>query len=81
MILQNIFRIDVSKKCAVAQNGREAVNIVDDDITENGICTYSIILMDCQMPIMDGYTASIKIREMSSHLEVAPLILACTGKS
>jgi two-component system, sensor histidine kinase len=40
----------------VAQNGREALNL-----WENG--AYDLILMDCQMPIMSGFEATVAIRE------------------
>ncbi|MEE9171246.1 MAG: ATP-binding protein [bacterium] len=42
----------------VAQNGEEALARLDAEIFDG-------VLMDCQMPIMDGYTASRLIREQT----------------
>jgi CheY-like chemotaxis protein len=37
-------------------NGKEAVEIIQRDVLENNNnCSYGLILMDCNMPIMDGY--------------------------
>ena len=49
-----------------AENGQEAVDIV---------CTQSfkLILMDCQMPVMDGFDATRKIREMEDQTHI-PII-------
>lgn len=39
----------------VARHGEEALKLLEDN-------SYAAILMDCQMPIMDGYTTTRKIR-------------------
>ena len=41
----------------LANNGQEALDILVGDAAFNGI------LMDCQMPVMDGYTATREIRK------------------
>ena len=63
-------------------NGKEAVKAIERNIEANcGMgCSYDLILMDCNMPVMDGYTASLKIREMIHELGLEqPIISAVTG--
>jgi signal transduction histidine kinase/CheY-like chemotaxis protein len=50
----------------VANNGLIAVNMVKEN-------DYDIILMDIQMPIMDGYTATKEIRKFNKNIPVLAL--------
>jgi len=46
----------------VANNGRQALDLYDNN-------QYQLILMDCEMPIMDGYSATRHIRSRESKLQ------------
>jgi len=61
MLERRGFRVDV------ASNGREAV-----DLHRRG--HYDLILMDCQMPELDGYAATAEIRRAESPPNRTPII-------
>ncbi len=64
--------------CSVdlAENGQEALDILE----KNGQ-KYDIILMDCMMPIMDGYQATQAIREREQGTGIHKLIIAMTASA
>jgi two-component system, sensor histidine kinase and response regulator len=62
--------------CVLAENGEVALRRVTSQ-------SFDVVLMDCHMPIMDGYEATGKIREFyAHHPELAsPRIIALTANA
>ncbi len=60
-----------------AANGREAVEM----FRQSPPGEYDIILMDMQMPIMDGCTASMEIRKLDRPDAKTVVIFACTANT
>ena len=60
----------------IAANGREAV-------TKYKSGKYDLILMDCQMPLLDGYAATRRIREIEvkSNIHRTPIVALTAGLS
>ena len=48
----------------VADNGKEAFEKYVENFKDGKI---KLILMDCEMPVLDGYEASKKIREIENN--------------
>ncbi len=57
---------NIGVSTSVVQNGLEAINRLNEE-------EFDAVLMDCQMPVMDGYTATKKIRE-DKRFEKLPII-------
>ena len=50
--------------CEEAVDGQQAVDKVKSDLVQNGMCSYTHIFIDQNMPIKDGLTATREIREL-----------------
>jgi len=64
----------IVKNIEVANNGKEALD-------KFGTSKYDIILMDIQMPIMNGYVTTKKIREIESSTNSHTPIIAITANA
>ena len=64
VLIQSYLHVDPDLICDFAMNGKEALNKVIQNTkdNENNHTSYKLILMDCNMPLMDGMETSFKIR-------------------
>ena len=53
----------------IAENGEEAVKLIRDQNKK-----YDLILMDLEMPIMNGYEAAVEIRKIENKSEQTPIV-------
>lgn len=65
----------ISVECA--EDGIEAVNIINDESEDK----YNLVLMDIQMPRMDGYTATKEIRTLPNNRKANIPIIAMTANT
>ncbi|MFT4908170.1 MAG: signal transduction histidine kinase/CheY-like chemotaxis protein [Oleispira sp.] len=59
-------------KIDVAKNGIQAIEMINQN-WQSGNAHYQAIFMDCQMPEMDGYQATMKLREKEEY-KTLPII-------
>lgn len=58
------------------------MDLIKEDLQANNnkSTNFKLIMMDCQMPVMDGYDATVNIKRIFRDLRVkAPTIIAITG--
>lgn len=65
----------LSKLGLVADTARDGQEALEKALKTN----YSLIFMDCEMPVMDGFTATRKIREYEQTTGQRVPIVAMTG--
>ena len=64
----------------VAENGQMAIDMIRSNSLNNA--PYELVLMDCQMPVLDGYSASEQIREGVAGDEMSNIcIIAMTANA
>jgi CheY-like chemotaxis protein len=64
---------------STASNGQEALAALGVDPDDPAAALPDIILLDVMMPIMDGYTASIKLRENERTRKIPILVVTAHG--
>jgi len=71
------------KRTVFAYNGEQAVQEINKSLNEGDEHRFSLILMDCNMPFLDGYEATKQIRKIFTRRGVEranqPKIMAITG--
>ena len=63
MFVLNSFLDNIGSQADEALNGKEAIDKIDRRVRKNCCKKYDLVLMDINMPIMDGIKASTIIRE------------------
>jgi PAS domain S-box-containing protein len=68
---------DLGYQVHVARDGKEAVEAVEKACDGSGV-TFDLVLMDCLMPVLDGYAA---VAEMRRRWSALPPIVALTANA
>ncbi|KAM5550129.1 histidine kinase CKI1-like [Rosa sericea] len=63
----------------LCKNGGEALGVIRIDLLNQGKHEYDFVLMDCQMPEMDGFEATRQIRKVEKSYHVRIPIIALTA--
>ncbi|KAM3194804.1 hypothetical protein ACQJBY_071074 [Aegilops geniculata] len=72
---------DGSMAVAMFTKALESANGVSESHVDTVAMPYDVIFMDCQMPVMNGYDATRRIREQESRYGIRTPIIALTAHS
>ena len=56
--------------CDSCKDGKDCIELIEEQITKNNKCNYKLILMDIIMPIMNGIQTVEKIQEMCNENKI-----------
>ncbi len=76
-MIANVILKESGFEVQIANNGEEAVKMITDAPAN----TYDVILMDIQMPVMDGYEATRQIRKLDDKAKTEIPIIAVTANA
>ena len=68
---------DLHRLIDTANNGIDCIKKIKAAQADN--ISYSLIFMDLSMPIMDGYEATMELRELHKNSQVQPKVIAVSG--
>ena len=64
---------------SAAKNGQEALRVLGVDPADEAAALPDIVILDVMMPIMDGYTAAVAIRNNPRTADLKLLIITAKG--
>jgi polar amino acid transport system substrate-binding protein len=84
LVNQKVAQLQLNKMGYAVQvvgNGQEALEAVTAAMRGNGSCDIAAVLMDCQMPVLDGFEATAAIRQARHTGQPQVPIIAMTANA